>query len=93
MNQLNDLLIKAASIALVDDYPEFVSIVDDSFNLYEAVDSFSIVNILLETESAIEEAYGVYIPLADETIFDASKSPFCRWDLWVGYVREKVNAP
>lgn len=42
---------------------------------FGAVDSFTIVDLMLETEGRIEEAIGRYVPLADETIFDAEKSP------------------
>ena len=62
-----------------------------STNLYEIIDSFAIVNILLESEAAIEVKYGRYIPLADETIFNASNSPFLRWEKWVEYVQGKIN--
>ena len=34
-------------------------------NLFEKIDSFAVVELLLETESEIEKALGRYIPLAD----------------------------
>jgi len=55
-------------------------------NVFDAVDSMAIVDLLLETESLLEEKTGDYIPLADETIFDASASPLRRWSDWVAHV-------
>lgn len=92
MNQLNDLLLKALQAAVAEEYCDLVDNVALDTNLFELVDSFAIVSVLLESESAIEEKFGRYIPLADETIFDASKSPFLRWKEWVEYVQGKIDA-
>jgi hypothetical protein len=87
MNKFDELLIKSASIALVDDLPNFRDLVHDKFNLFELVDSFTIVNILLESENELELKFGKYEALADERIFDATKSPFLQWSEWVDYVK------
>jgi hypothetical protein len=55
-------------------------------NVFDQVDSMTIVDLLLETESLLEEKTGEYVPLADETIFDASASPLRRWSDWVAHV-------
>lgn len=55
-------------------------------NVFDQVDSMTIVDLLLETESLLEEETGEYVPLADETIFDASASPLRRWSDWVAHV-------
>ncbi len=91
MIKLNDLLLSAIKVAIKEEYPDFVANITLDTNLFEVVDSFAIVSILLESEAAIEEKFDRYIPLADETIFDATKSPFLCWKNWVNYVQEKIG--
>lgn len=67
-------------------------ILDASTNIFDAVDSFTIVDLLLETEGRIEQAIGRYVPLADETIFDAEKSPLKNWSTWTQYVEKCIAA-
>jgi hypothetical protein len=55
-------------------------------NVFDQVDSMTVVDLLLETEALLEEKTGEYVPLADETIFDASASPLRRWSDWVAHV-------
>lgn len=92
MNELNKLLLTALEAAVSEEHPDLVDNVAYDTNLFEIVDSFAIVSVLLESESAIEEKLGRYIPLADETIFDAIKSPFLSWKAWVEYVQGKIDA-
>ena len=56
------------------------------FNLFETIDSFAVVELLLQTEGEVEKATGRYIPLADETVLDFEKSPLRRLDSWIAYV-------
>lgn len=91
MKDLQNILLRAAELALEDDYPDLAASISDDFNLFEAVDSFGIVNVLLESEGALEKLRGSYLALADESVFDASKSPFLRWQTWVSFVEEKIN--
>ena len=91
MSLIEDILVKAAGKALLDELPEFDKIITPDFNIYESVDSFSVVNILLESESAIETFFGKYIPLANEKIFDAFDSPFLKWQHWIDYVADIVE--
>jgi hypothetical protein len=63
---------------------------DGSTNIIDAVDSFAIVDLLLETEGRIESAIGRYVPLADESIFDAEKSPLKKWSAWNVYVEQCI---
>ncbi len=58
-------------------------------NLIENLDSLTIVDMLLEAEMQLEKATGRYLTLADETIFDASKSPLRTWKGWLAYVESK----
>ena len=55
-------------------------------NVFDQVDSMTVVDLLLETEALLEEKTGEYVPLADETIFDASSSPLLKWSDWVAHV-------
>ena len=68
--------------------PGLRSLTDES-NLFENLDSLTVVDMLLEAEMRLEKATGRYVTLADETIFDASKSPLRTWAGWVAYVESK----
>jgi hypothetical protein len=92
MNELNTLLLNALTTAAGEEYADLTASITKDTNVFEGVDSFAIVSLLLESEAAIETKYGKYIPLANENIFDASKSPLLRWEKWVEYVQGKINA-
>jgi len=68
--------------------PELETITPD-LNILAAVDSMAVVDLLLETESLLEEQTGEYVALADDTIFDASASPLRRWSDWVAFVERR----
>lgn len=91
MSKLKTILSNALHAAIAEDHPQAIAELNDDLNIFEAVDSFSIVNILLETESALEATTGSYVSLADETIFDAQKSPLLNWATWIKYVEGKIN--
>lgn len=59
-------------------------------DLYERIDSFAVVELLLETESEVENAVGRYVPLADESILDSTRSPLRRLQGWFDYVAQAV---
>ena len=59
------------------------------FDIMGSMSSFAAVELLMTTEAAIEAATGTYVPLADETLFDAKKSPLRRLDSWIGFVTEQ----
>ena len=59
-------------------------------DLFERLDSFAIVELLLETESGVEKVAGRYVPLADESILDSTRSPLRRLQGWFDYVTETV---
>lgn len=59
-------------------------------DLFERLDSFAVVELLLETESEVEKVVGRYVPLADESILDNTRSPLRRLQGWFDYVAEAV---
>lgn len=59
-------------------------------DVFEALDSFGVVELLMSTESEIEGVAGRYVPLGDETVLDASRSPLRRLETWVDYVAGAV---
>lgn len=60
-------------------------------DLFEQLDSFAIVELLMETESEVERATGRYVPLANEQILDVAASPLHRYRDWITYVVETVE--
>ena len=89
MSELPELLRSVWVRVAADVEPPLDPVVHDDLNVIDQVDSFTIVNLLLETEAAIEQETGTYVTLADETIFDAAKSPLRRWADWVAYVEAR----
>jgi hypothetical protein len=62
--------------------------IDDDLNIFDCVDSMSIVNILLETESLLIEKFDKKISIVDESMFDATKSPLRKWNSWIDYISD-----
>ena len=60
--------------------------INEDLNIIDCVDSMSIVNILLETESLLIEKFDKKISIVDESIFDATNSPLRKWSSWVAYI-------
>tara|TARA_B100000795_G_C22806225_1_gene445039 strand:- start:8944 stop:9219 length:276 start_codon:yes stop_codon:yes gene_type:complete len=62
--------------------------INDDLNIFDHVDSMSIVNILLESESLLVEKLDKQISIVDETMFDATSSPLKKWSTWVKHVAD-----
>lgn len=58
-----------------------------NLNIVESISSFAVVELLLTTESSLENLTGRYIPLADESLFDAQHSPLISLEKWIAYVQ------
>ena len=89
MSEIESLLKDALEKALESDGSPGFNELTSEFSLFETLESISIVSMLLEVEAEIELATGRYVSLADETIFDASKSPLRSWSSWVSYVEAR----
>lgn len=70
--------------------PEFEDLGTDA-DIFEMIDSFAVVELLLQTESDLENAIGRYVPLADEQVLDAEKSPLRSLDRWIDHVAAAAN--
>lgn len=55
-------------------------------DLFSEIDSFAVVELLLQTETEVENSTGSYIPLADDAVLDADKSPLRELRQWIAYV-------
>lgn len=60
-------------------------------DIFEAIDSFAVVELLLQTEADLEAAAGRYVPLADELVLDADKSPLRSLNRWIDHVAAAAN--
>jgi hypothetical protein len=60
-------------------------------DLFDQIDSFAVVELLLLTETEVETALGRYVPLADEKVLDASQSPLLRLSSWIEYVAAAMD--
>lgn len=63
----------------------------DSTNIFEILDSMDVVNLIMETESLLEQELGFYIPLANEETFDAERSPLLSYKQWLHFIFNVVK--
>jgi acyl carrier protein len=63
----------------------------DSTNIFEILDSMDVVNLIMETESLLEQELGFYIPLANEETFDAEKSPLISYKNWLHFIFDLIK--
>jgi hypothetical protein len=89
MNVIEDELRQALDKTLETIDAPALRVLKPDTNLFEHLDSLSVVDMLLEAESRLESVTGRYVTLADETMFDASKSPLRSWCGWVAYVEAR----
>jgi hypothetical protein len=68
---------------------EALAAIGDDFDVFGAIDSFAVVELLMTTEALLEEAAGRYVPLADEKIFDAEHTPLRSFERWAAYIEEQ----
>lgn len=59
-------------------------------DLFAEIDSFAVVELLLQTETEVESVTGTYVPLASESVLDADKSPLRNLSFWIAYVAEAI---
>jgi hypothetical protein len=92
MNEIEAVLLKALQTVTAElDNPELSEITPNT-DIIGNVDSFVIVDLMLESEMQLEAILGKYVTLADETIFDAEKSPLLNWSNWISYVEGRCDA-
>jgi hypothetical protein len=91
MSEIEKYLKEAFLAVTIDQYPDLHKYLNPQLNIFDVLDSFNIVDILIESENILQEKLGRYVSLADENIFDASKSPFLTWSSWIFYVEEKYG--
>lgn len=83
-------LARAALKRLSDELElEQLGAIEDDFDIFEAIDSFAIVELLMITEAMLEEEGGTYVPLANEKIFDAEHSPLHSFERWAAHIEEQ----
>lgn len=91
MINVDKLLRKALATVIADLDKPALAAVSSETNVFENIDSFSVVDLMLETEMLIESETGNYVTLADETVFDAEKSPLLKWSTWITYVEARCD--
>jgi len=69
---------------------ELENITDDT-PLFELLDSMAVLDLILELESKLQEKYGKYIQIADETIMDSNKTPFKTFETLKEFLEGKID--
>ena len=65
--------------------------ISDDLELLNILDSVMIVDLLLETETRLENELGRYVPLADENTFNVEKSSLVSWGEWKKFLNNVIR--
>jgi len=69
---------------------ELENVTDDT-PLFELLDSMAVLDLILEIESKLQDKYGKYIQIADETTMDATKTPFKTFKTLKEFLEGKID--
>tara|TARA_B100000035_G_scaffold17072_1_gene13705 strand:+ start:240 stop:518 length:279 start_codon:yes stop_codon:yes gene_type:complete len=86
-NKIKDILEKSFNDSIEDSDIDKIDL-EDNTNILDEIDSFAVVSFLLEAEMNLEAEFGKYISLANEDLFDKSKSVLNSWSDFVNHVAE-----
>jgi acyl carrier protein len=67
------------------------SSIDENIEIYNNVDSFLILELILEIEDRLKKKFGRYIQIADEDIMSSNNTPFATFESLVKFVEKKVE--
>ena len=87
VNKIKNILEKSFNDSIEDSDIEKIDL-EDNTNILDEIDSFAVVSFLLEAEMNLEAEFGKYISLANEDLFDKSKSVLNSWSDFVNHVAE-----
>ena len=81
------------SIAALNENWQLTSLntLGDDTDIFGQIDSFAVVELLMETESRLETLLGRYIPLGGEIVLDPEKSPLRSLAAWDRYVEGAIE--
>jgi len=83
------LLMKA--LEEVDRDSETFDLIDENTEIYSNVDSFFILELILEIEDKLKKKFGRYIPIADGEIMSSKNTPFYTFGSLVIFIEKKVE--
>ena len=86
---MKDIVFNAIKVVNKDLKKKELETISDSDDLFGKLDSMAILDLVLEIESAIEQKYGYYLQIADDTIMDQEKSPFRTIEKLVVFLEKK----
>ena len=86
-NKIRDILEKSFNESIEDSDLDKIDL-EVNTNILDEIDSFAVVSFLLEAEMNLEAEFGKYISLANEDLFDKSKSVLNSWSDFVNHVAE-----
>ena len=87
VNKIKDILEESFNDSIEDSDIEKIDL-EDNTNILDEIDSFAVLSFLLEAEMNLEAEFGKYISLANEDLFDKSKSVLNSWSDFVNHVAE-----
>ena len=91
INEVHEIVFKAFSNIKKELNVVIEQEIKGSTNILDILDSIDVVNLIMETESLVEDRYGVYVPLANEESFDANLSPLLSVSNWEEHVLAMIK--
>tara|TARA_Y100001958_G_C21043572_1_gene412325 strand:- start:433 stop:732 length:300 start_codon:yes stop_codon:yes gene_type:complete len=91
LNEVHEIVSKAFSNLKKELNVVVEQEIEGSTNILDILDSIDVVNLIMETESLVEDRYGVYVPLANEESFDANLSPLLSVSNWEEHVLAMIK--
>jgi len=65
--------------------------IHEDMSIYDQVDSFFLLELILDLEKKLKDRYGRYIQIADSDIMSEEKSPFLNINTLVSFLESKVK--
>jgi len=88
---IRDIVLEAIKAVNHELDKEFLNHLEDSTLLFENLDSFAILDLILEIEDRLHSSYRKYIEIADETVMDEIKTPFKTVGSLIIYLENKIT--
>ena len=69
---------------------KFKNVVDQTL-IFDNLDSMGVLDLIIEIESKLQQGFGKFIQIADDTIMDEVKTPFKTLSSLIDFVEKKVK--
>jgi acyl carrier protein len=86
-NIILDSLLEVSKVFHSDKFDN----VNDQTLIFENLDSMAVLDLIIEIENKLQESFGKFIQIADETIMDEVKTPFKTLASLIDFIETKLK--